>query len=436
MLAVRRWLEASDVRAAAGGTEKEPALRSAIDLALARLAAHPPDIARTMNATFVLNDGTGTPWTIRVSRGTFAVARGAARKADAVVEGDPLTLAAVVRGTQSALELFLAGRLSVRGHLALGLMLDGLFERRLRPSRRPRPRRITADGIDTFYLDAGSGPPVILLHGLGASNASMLPTLIGLSRTYRVLAPDLPGFGDTDKPRASYDPGFFSRWLVAFMDRLGIARAHLVGNSMGGRVALELGLSHSSRVGRLVLFAPSLAFRKYRQAAPLVRLLSPEMGVLPLPLLRAYVRRSVHSLFVRPERLLPSFYDSATDEFVRVFASPRGRVALFAAARQIYLETPFGPGGFWTRLPELRVPSLFVWGDGDRLVPAAFARHVRAALPLAHSVVLQESGHIPQFEHPEETNRLARDFLDADRVTAEDARPFSDLAASTSALAT
>jgi pimeloyl-ACP methyl ester carboxylesterase len=301
----------------------------------------------------------------------------------------------------------------VRGNLSLALTLDGIFDRRSRTSERPRAGRVHANGIDTFYLEAGSGPTVIVLHGLGATNASMVPTLAALSADHRVIAPDLPGFGESDKPAATYDPAFFAAWLVAFMDRLGIERASLVGNSMGGRIAIETALVAPSRVDRLALLAPSMAFRKFRHAAPVVRFLSPEMGVLPVPLLAPHIHHGVRLLFANPSRLPGPWYDAAVDEFLRVFRTPRGRVSLFAAARQIYLERPFGARGFWTRLAGLSRPALFLWGDQDRLVPAGFARHVEETLPHARSIVLEGSGHVPQFEHPELTHRLVREFLGA-----------------------
>ena len=149
----------------------------------------------------------------------------------------------------------------LRGNLALALKLDGVFDRRDRPSDRTHPGRVLAAGVDTFYLEAGSGPPIILLHGLAMTNASMMSTLAALAKDHRVIAPDLPGFGDTGKPEAAYDPAFFSRWLIAFMDAMKIDRAAIAGNSMGGRIAIETALVAPHRVDKLVLFAPSLAFR-------------------------------------------------------------------------------------------------------------------------------------------------------------------------------
>jgi pimeloyl-ACP methyl ester carboxylesterase len=84
---------------------------------------------------------------------------------------------------------------------------------------------------------------------------------------------------------------------------------------------------------------------------------------------------------------------------------------LFAAARQIYLERPFGPNGFWTRLERLEHQSLFVWGERDRLVPIGFAKHVEALLPHAASEVLEDCGHVPQFELPDRTHGLIKNFL-------------------------
>ena len=122
---------------------------------------------------------------------------------------------------------------------------------------------------------------MLLLHGLGATNASMLPTLFDLGGDRRVVAPDLPGFGDSSKPIRSYDAAFFARWTLALMTELGIERADLIGNSMGGRVAIEVGLMAPERVGRLVLLAPAPAFIRRRQFVRLVRVLLPQQSRSP-----------------------------------------------------------------------------------------------------------------------------------------------------------
>jgi pimeloyl-ACP methyl ester carboxylesterase len=120
---------------------------------------------------------------------------------------------------------------------------------------------------------------------------------------------------------------------------------------------------------------------------------------------------ALRSLFFRPWLLPEEWYAAAADEFLRVFNTPRGRIAFFSALREIYLDEAYGPDGFWDRLSTLSRPSLFVWGRQDKLVPARFANHVLKCLPNASSVVLDDCGHVPQFERKEQTHRLLRQFL-------------------------
>jgi pimeloyl-ACP methyl ester carboxylesterase len=351
-------------------------------------------------------------WNVEIRQGRLGLFGARSRTS---VYGEPALLEAVIRGSTSGVEAFLRGKLRVRGNIALALQIEGLFATKVRPKRFPRPQMVRAAGVDTFYLEAGSGPPVILLHGLGASNTSLLPPLWDLARDHRVLAPDLPGFGGSGKPIRSYDFPFFARWLRAFMDSVGVDKADLVGNSLGGRIALEAGLSLPDRVGRMVLLCPSPAFLRGRQYVPIVKLLRPELAVVPMLLTHRAVVEGVRSMFSRPDRLPPQWYEAFADEFLRVFASPRGRIALFSAARQVYLEEPTGRQGFWNRLPALKRPALFVWGEKDWLVPARFEHHISEALPNCESVVLKDCGHVPQCELPNKTNRLIRDFLGSPR---------------------
>jgi pimeloyl-ACP methyl ester carboxylesterase len=240
----------------------------------------------------------------------------------------------------------------------------------------------------------------------------MLPTFWDLSADHRVIAPDLPGFGDSAKPLRSYNASFYAKWLKGFFDAVNITKADIVGNSMGGRIAIEAALSFPEKVERLVLLAPSPAFIRRREFVKLVGVLRPELALIPLPMPRRQVMAGLKRLFARPSRMAPHRLDAAVDEFLRVFSTPKGRIAFFSAARQIYLEEPFGDEGFWNRLPTLQTPSLFVWGEKDRLVPPKFSRHVERALPNATSVILEDCGHVPQFELPERTNELVRSFID------------------------
>jgi pimeloyl-ACP methyl ester carboxylesterase/putative sterol carrier protein len=365
---------------------------------------------RSGEAATVVFDARDGAWTYHMQGHQIRLAEGRTAHPTTTIIADAQTLVALLEGALSGVDAFLSGRLRIRGNMALALQLEG-FDHPAKPLRFPRAKRVQARGIDTFYLEAGHGQPVVLLHGLGATNASMLPTLADLAQRCRVLAPDLPGFGSSAKPFGRYNPAFFAHWLTAFLSAVGVERAHLIGNSMGGRVAIETALRCPERVDRLVLYAPSMAFRRLRTFVPIVRLLAAEMGALPIMVPRATVLGILRFLFAQPSRLPDSWYDAAADEFLRVFATVRGRVAFFSAARQIYIEEAHGASGFWNRLARLRRPALFLWGDNDRLVPHAFARHVEAVLPHAESVVLQDCGHVPQYEHPAATHGIVRRFL-------------------------
>ena len=353
-------------------------------------------------------------WTVRLDHGRVRLTRGADPKARAVVTTEPATLAAVLEGRLSGVEAFLQHGLYVRGDLALALQMDGAFDVGVRPPTHPVAKVRKVLGVRSAYLEAGpnDAPPVILLHGLGATNASMLPLLVDLARDHHVFAPDFPGFGASGAPRWRYRAAELAGWLEAFQAEVGAKPASLVGNSLGGRVAIEAGLCYPRSVERLVLLCPSPAFRRMRHFVPLVKLLPPDAVVAPVPLGRRALVAGIRAMFADPNRLPRQWYEAAADEHRRVMADYRHRRAFFACLRQIYLEEAFGENGFWDRLPRLEKPALFMWGDHDRLVPASFERHVMSALPDAVSVVMEHSGHVPQFEHPEHTARTTREFLD------------------------
>jgi pimeloyl-ACP methyl ester carboxylesterase len=325
---------------------------------------------------------------------------------DALLRADPATWARVERDLPAAMSAFGSGRLEIRHNLHLGVNFLAATSGESDPARLRFETVATARGqIST--LAAGSGRPLLMLHGLGGTKASFLPTVAALAPTgRRVIAADLPGFGDSHKPLgAPYSPKFFSQSVIALMDALELESVDLVGHSMGGRVALEVAMHAPQRVKHLVLMTPSLAWLRERPWAPWLRFVRPELGLLqPAP--RAAVEAAVR-------RMIPggrSRYAAAgVDEFLRAYVKPRGRAAFYAAARQIYMEEP---GQFWSRLGQINSPCLFVWGRHDPLVPAAFARHVRNAVPHARHVTLA-CGHIPQIERPAELHRAMVRFLSA-----------------------
>jgi pimeloyl-ACP methyl ester carboxylesterase len=333
------------------------------------------------------------------------------KRPDAILSADPETWRQIAHDLRGGMAAYQAGRLRVRRDLHLGVgflaATAGAGETGL------HLRHVGTDEGPLSVSEAGAGDPVLLMHGLGATKVSFLPTVAALAGGFRTIAVDLPGFGDSVKPlRAAYDPAYFARSMVALLDALELERAHLVGNSMGGRVAIEVGLRYPERVGRIGLLAPSLAWLRGRPWAPLLRLVAPQLGLIqPAP--RVVVEKIV-------DRVVPGATTEWTaagiDEFLRSYLTPRGRAAFYAAARNIYLEEPHGPNGLWTRLSGLRPDSLFVWGRKDPIVPISFERHVREALPGAQHLEL-DCGHVPQLERPKETHEALSRFLRGDAPT-------------------
>jgi pimeloyl-ACP methyl ester carboxylesterase len=314
-------------------------------------------------------------------------------------------------GEFSGVEAFQRRLLEVRGNLDAAVAFEAMF--RL-PGDRPPLVQIEDVPVGRHRISTltmGEGPDVLLLHGLGGTRASFFDTAAALSSRYRIHAPDLPGFGSSSKPAlGAYNARWYAEEMLGLMDELGIERAHVIGNSMGGRIAIEMGLISPERVRGLGLLCPAVAWIR-RGLHPIVRLLRPEFGLLPHQFRRSMVASQFWSMFCDGDVIDPAVGDLMVDEFRRIYHSAGARYAFLASARNIYLETPYGKRGFYPRLAKLQPPAMFIWGTHDSLVPAKFARHVAKWLPGARQVTLEDCGHVPQVERPEETHRLLTDFF-------------------------
>src|SRR3954452_13240971 len=354
----------------------------------------------------------GRSWEVRCTAiGARVRAGGSRRQPDVVIGTDAATWLALREGELSGVEAFSQRRLYARGDLDLALGFEGLSA--LPPGRPPllRIHRVPVGKLRISTLTMGEGPDLLLLHGLGATKASFFDTAAALSRRYTVHAIDLPGFGGSSKPAtAPYGARYFANAVIGVMDALEIERAHLVGNSMGGRVAIEVGLERPDRVGGIALLSPAVAFVR-RDWHWLVRFARPELGMLPHSLGRRRIEQTFWALFADRDLVDPSVADIVVDEFERIYRSPGARLAFLSSARAIYLEAPFGRNGFYPRLSTLQPPALFVWGSHDRLIPERFRPHVERWLPSAEHVVLEGCGHVPQVERPEQTNGLLERFF-------------------------
>ncbi len=348
---------------------------------------------------------------VSVARGRCSVREDEAEFPSARIATDRRTWIDLDGGHLSSIDAFLQDRIQVRGNIDHAVRMQSLFHPAERPRRPQDLEHVTVrtggHTLSTFLF--GQGPPVVLLHGLGASKVSYLPLLPALARRYRVVVPDLPGHGESSKPRAAYTPAYFARAVLALMDQVGADRSALVGNSMGGRVALEVAAAAPARVSAMALLDPAAAGLPFPLYARILGMLPTGVGAVPVPLRKRAVVFGIRRLFADPGRLPRAAYLAGADEFIRIYRHGRARVALLSAIRGLMAD---GSDHFWERMAEVDVPTLILWGGDDRLVPARLGRRLAATLPRARLVVLPGVGHVPQFEVPEETRRLVLGFLD------------------------
>lgn len=251
---------------------------------------------------------------------------------------------------------------------------------------------------------AGSGEPVILLHGFGASTYSWRNVMPALAASFRVIAIDLNGFGYTQRPRTfeSYTREGQAGLVLGVMDALGLRSTHLMGHSYGGGLSLFLASRHPERVRSLVLVdssAPTYADDRRSRAASLK------------PLLGLYLR----SLVLRPgtvrRALLHSFYDDSlvTPELVHEYYE---RLRVEGVVDAYYgLTAPTRTPSEPVELEKIRVPALIVWGAEDRLISAEAGRRAAARMPDSEFALMEGVGHVPMEEKPEELVRLVLPFL-------------------------
>lgn len=270
----------------------------------------------------------------------------------------------------------------------------------------PAKQFVDVDGIRVGYLDVGRGEPLLLIHGLGQSSTAWLRCIEALAQHRRVIAPDLPGFGESDIPEdAPFGPRFYARMVAGFVRVLDLDRVAAVGHSAGA-LALSLAALDAPRTfERVVLvdpagFTPAPDNLLGAAAASLIRL------VVGVPRTRAMTRALYHTAFYDPH----AADDETVDEIALRRAHPRGKLASRRAfVRHFEFCQRLAP--FHERLSDLEAPVLVIWGSDDRLFHASDSAVARRVIPRARLEVIERCGHCPQIEHPQRFADLVLEFL-------------------------
>jgi 2-hydroxy-6-oxonona-2,4-dienedioate hydrolase len=258
-------------------------------------------------------------------------------------------------------------------------------------------------GARTRYLEAGSGEPLILLHGTGGHLEAYCRNLGVLSRHFRVIAYDMLGHGYTDKPDVPYTVDVHTDHLLALMDSMGIDRAHLSGESLGAWVAGWAAAYHPDRISKLLLNTPGNVTNK------------PEvMKSLKESSLRAVREASPETVRQRVEWL---FYDTSlvTDELVwmryKIYTQPGFLKAMenIVALQEPEIRARYAWGPEW--VGKIQNETLLLWTSHDPTGGVEEAELLLEWLPNARLEVIEEAGHWPQWEKPEEFHQVHFDFL-------------------------
>jgi pimeloyl-ACP methyl ester carboxylesterase len=265
-------------------------------------------------------------------------------------------------------------------------------------------------GDRVAYRDVGSGETLLLIHGMAGSSETWRAVIPQLSKKYRVVAPDLLGHGQSAKPRGDYSLGAFAVWLRDLLDELGVTRATIIGQSLGGGVAMQFVYQHPDYCQRLILISsgglgPDVGWTLRLLSAPGAELFLPVIAPRPVLNIGNKLKSWFSSAGIQSPRgaELWSAYSSLSD----------------AETRQAFLRTLRSVvdyrGQAVCALNRLHVraelPTMAIWGDKDQIIPVEHAYAAQAARPGSRLEVLEGVGHFPHVERPTEVVDLIEDFI-------------------------
>lgn len=261
-----------------------------------------------------------------------------------------------------------------------------------------KTRQVDAHAM--HYLEGGSGDSVLLLHGIFAEKDHWVDFARGLTGHYRVIAPDLPGYGESGRHAGQrYDYAAQTERLREFMDSLGIARAHIAGNSLGGTVAALFAIRYPDRVASLAFIGAPHGIRS-EKASTMDRLI--ESGHAPLVARNAQEFDAMLKLVFADRPFVP---------YPILQAAERGAIANAGSNQRMWNEQLKDRYLLQEHIARVAVPSLALWGGEDKVFDVSGARTLKTLLPQVDVRILPGIGHLPMMEDPRETARLYADFL-------------------------
>ena len=265
------------------------------------------------------------------------------------------------------------------------------------------PKTVGAEGVETSYLEAGSGPPVLMMHGSGpgvSGTANWQYNIPVLAEKFHVLAPDIVGFGATERPTdVVYSLRAWTDHVWAFLDALGIEKTAIVGNSLGGRIALQMATDRPERISRMVLMGSPGVGMSLTEGLQALRAYEPSHDAMRA-LLRNYF--AVDPTLITDElvaiRYEASVADGAYEAYRAMFFDPRHKGSELGITEE--------------EVRAITTPALLVHGREDKVVPLSVSVSMLDLLPNADLHVFSHCGHWTQIERADEFSALVKAYLD------------------------
>lgn len=270
--------------------------------------------------------------------------------------------------------------------------------------RYARGKFIDLDGHSTHYIEKGEGEPVILLHGFFYDSFLWSDNIDALAERFKVYALDLWGFGYSTRERLDFGYKLFSRQLLSFMDSVGIERASLLGQSMGGGTSILFCVENRERVNKLLLVDPAGMPNPLPLTGRFFNL--PRVGEFLMGLNTITVRKkNMSNFWIHDKNLITDSYFEDATRFHKVKGTTEVLLTILRGRFFDNLSDEI------VRLAQMDVPVLIVWGREDRAVPLETGKRMHDVLKGSRMEIIDDAGHVPNFERPDEFNRLAVSFL-------------------------
>jgi pimeloyl-ACP methyl ester carboxylesterase len=267
-------------------------------------------------------------------------------------------------------------------------------------SQAPLEKQVTVFGAKINYVEAGdpSKPAVLLLHGMGASAGVAWPmTVPALAANHRVIAPDMIGFGKSDKPFINYRVAFYADFIDRFLTEVKADKVSIVGNSLGGWIAVLYAAKYPTKVNKLVLvgsagYGPPPGFDYGK------------LAVQMNPSTRDAVRESLKLMFYNSA---PFSSDAAVDGFISARTATNDGYTIQTLIRNLQHADDY----FDDEVKALKTPTLIVWGKQDGIVPVVIGEMLKRDIAGSELFIIDKAGHLPQLEQPAEFSKKVSEFL-------------------------